>query len=194
MKLLDDLDMYSFRLGLPYWCAIFMPLIYITTWPVVCYRFQHWVFYHVKIPLIRQILMIIGYLIKVFVIITTGITISHRTTIGKGLFIAHIGSIVIGHSTIIGDYCSLHQCVTFGGAGTGGNNGSPQIGDNAYIGVGAVLMGKIKIGNNVAIGANAVVTKNFPDNVSIGGVPARIISEKGSHGLIHYRGQRINNV
>lgn len=191
--LLEDLDMYTYRLGFPRWCALFMPFIYITTWPVVCYRFQHWVFYNVRIPVIRQSLMILGNFLKAFVVITTGITISHRTTIGKGLFIAHIGSIVIGHSTKIGDYCSLHQCVTFGGAGTGENNGSPTIGNNAYIGVGAVIMGKITIGNNVSIGANAVVTKNFPDNVSLGGVPAKIISEKGSQGLIHYRGQRNNN-
>jgi serine O-acetyltransferase len=52
-------------------------------------------------------------------------------------------------------------------------------------------MGKIKLGNYVAVGANAVVTKDFPDNVSIGGVPAKIISTKGSQGMIHHREEKI---
>lgn len=125
---------------------------------------------------------------KAFILITTGVTISHKTSIGKGLLISHIGSIVIGHESVIGNYCSLHQCVTIGGAGYGEGYGKPVIGNNVFIGAGAVIMGKIQIGNNVAIGANAVVTKSFPDNVSIGGIPAKVISEKGSIGLIHYRG------
>ena len=165
-----------------------MPLIYVTTWPVVCYRFQNWVWLKVKIPVIRQLLTLTGYFMKVLVLITTSVTISHKTTIGKGLFISHIGSIVIGNESIIGDYCSLHQGVTIGGAGVGEDYGKPIIGNNAFIGVGAVVMGKITIGNNVAIGANAVVTKSFTDNSSIGGVPAKIISYKGSLGMIHYRG------
>ena len=168
-----------------------MPFIYITTWPVVCYRFQHWVWKKVEIPVIRELLTFIGYLMKVFVVITTGITISHKTSIGKGFFISHIGAIVIGNESVIGDYCSIHQCVTIGGAGVGADYGKPIIGNKVFIGVGAVIMGKIKIGNNVTIGANAVVTKNFPDNVSLGGVPAKIISNKGSLGLIHYRDQLI---
>lgn len=131
--------------------------------------------------------MVIGYIMKAFVVITTGVTISHKTSIGKGLFISHIGSIVIGHESSIGNYCSLHQCVTIGGAGIGEEYGKPIIGNNVFIGVGAVVMGKIRIGDSVAIGANAVVTKDVPDNVSIGGVPAKIISTKGSQGMIHYR-------
>ena len=94
MKVLDDLDMYAYRNGLPKWCAVFLPLIYITTWPVLCSRFQHCLHYRMKIPVLQQLFMIIGYFMKVFIVITTGITISHKTSIGKGIFFSHIGSLV----------------------------------------------------------------------------------------------------
>lgn len=57
---------------------------------------------------------------------------------------------------------------------------TPTIGNNCYIGPGAKIFGKIKIGDNVAIGANAVVNKDFPDGVTIAGVPAKIVSNKGT--------------
>lgn len=59
----------------------------------------------------------------------------------------------------------------------------PQIGDYVYIGPGVKLYGKIQLGNHVAIGANAVVNKSFQDNVTIAGIPAKIISNKGSEKL-----------
>ena len=60
--------------------------------------------------------------------------------------------------------------------------GFPELGDNVYIGPGAKVIGNVKIGNNVAIGANAVVTKSFPDDSVVVGIPARLISTKGSVG------------
>lgn len=187
MKLITDLDIYTFRQGLPRWCAVFMPFIYLTTWPVVCYRFQHWVFFYVKIPIIRQILMLLGYFLKVLVVIITGITISHRSSIGKGLFIAHIGNIVISHHTKIGDYCSIHQGVTCGGAGRGDNYGGPTIGDHVFIGANACILGKISIGNEVVIGANALIVKDVKDKSVMAAPLAQEISKNGSSGTIHYR-------
>ena len=64
------------------------------------------------------------------------------------------------------------------GVGIGTYHGAPIIGGNVYIGPGAKLFGKLSIGNNVSIGANSVVTKNFEDKVSIAGVPAFVISHK----------------
>ncbi len=60
----------------------------------------------------------------------------------------------------------------------------PVIGDNVYIGSGAKIIGSVNVGNNVAIGANAVLTKDVPDNAVVVGVPAKVISYKGSMGYI----------
>lgn len=68
----------------------------------------------------------------------------------------------------------------------GENGKAPTIGDNCFIGPGAKLFGDIKIGDNVAIGANAVVNKDFGDNVTIAGVPAKVESKKGTNGKFSY--------
>lgn len=91
-----------------------------------------------------------------------------------GLRINHPGTIVVNPGAKIGDYCDIHQGVNIG---TNIEEGSvPVLGNNVYIGPGAKLFGKIQIGDDVMIGANAVVTKSFPANVRIAGIPAKIIS------------------
>jgi len=99
---------------------------------------------------------------------------------GPGLSIAHPGTIVVNDEAVIGKNCRLHTCVNIGYH----NGGVPRIGDNVYIGPGAKIYGGITIGDNVAIGANAVVCDDVPSNVTVAGVPARIVSEKGSQELI----------
>lgn len=102
----------------------------------------------------------------------------------SGLSIAHIGSIIINSGAKIGKNCRIHVGVNIG-TEAGKSNSAPTIGDNVYIGPGAKIFGKIEIGNNIAIGANAVVNKSFKkDNITIAGVPAKQVSEKGSKNLI----------
>lgn len=103
---------------------------------------------------------------------------------GAGLSIAHYGTIVVNGKARIGANCRLHVCTNIGTLA--GHSGlSPTIGDNCYIGPGAKIFGGVTIGNNVAIAANAVVNKSFhEDNITIGGVPARIISRKGSSQIV----------
>jgi serine O-acetyltransferase len=103
---------------------------------------------------------------------------------GPGLSIAHRGTIVVNAGTRIGANCRLHVCVNIGaGAGSGGK--APTLGDNCYIAPGAKIFGDVVIGPNTAIGANAVVNKSFPQGgVTIGGVPAKVISNKSSQGLM----------
>jgi len=103
---------------------------------------------------------------------------------GPGLSIAHCGTIVVNEAARIGSNCRLHACVNIGTM-AGRISDAPKIGDNCYIGPGAKIFGPITIGDNVTIGANAVVNKSFPGgNATIGGIPAKIISHKGSEGLI----------
>jgi len=98
-----------------------------------------------------------------------------KNVFGAGLCIVHYGTIVVSPKARIGENCRIHPSTSIGEY-----NGTPTIGNNVYIGPGAKLFGQIKIGNNVAIGANAVVNTDIPDNVTIGGIPAKIISEKSS--------------
>lgn len=98
----------------------------------------------------------------------------------KGLSIAHKGPIIVNGYAHIGEYCRIHVGVNIGTSmGTAAE--TPRIGNYVYIGPGAKIFGKIKIADGVAIGANAVVNKDcLEEGVSLGGIPAKIISRKGS--------------
>ncbi|HEY0939944.1 MAG TPA: serine acetyltransferase [Steroidobacter sp.] len=93
-----------------------------------------------------------------------GIEIPRRTRVGPGLYIGHHGAITVSSGAVIGRNCNLSQNITIGVSGQGGKRGAPTLGDNVYVAPGARLVGKINIGNNVKIGANAVIYKDLPDN------------------------------
>ncbi|GER80051.1 serine acetyltransferase [Candidatus Denitrolinea symbiosum] len=114
-----------------------------------------------------------------------GISISYRTQIGSGLYIGHFGGIVINKNVVVGKNCNISHQVTLGKANRGVKKGYPVIGDNVYLGPGAKVIGNVKIGNNVAVGANCVVTKDIPDNGVVVGIPGKIISLEGSLGYIN---------
>jgi len=114
----------------------------------------------------------IWFTLKKFVEVLGNIHISGAADFGPGFYIGHFGCFING---VFGKNCSVGQGVTVGHAG-GGHKGVPQFGDNVYIGVGAIILGDIKIGNNVKIGANAVVVKDVPDNSTAVGIPARVIN------------------
>lgn len=96
---------------------------------------------------------------------------------GRGLKIMHMGSILTNGD--IGTDCSIHINVSVVAGGT--NDAIPTIGDRVVLGVGAVVVGSAQIGNDCAVGANAVVNKKFiEENVTLAGVPAKIISNHGS--------------
>lgn len=109
-----------------------------------------------------------------------GIEIHPETKIGEGFYIGHWGGIVISNETCIGTNCNISQGVTIGISGENEERGSPIIGNNVYIGPGAKIFGKIYISNGIAIGANAVVTKNIEENAVVVGIPAKTISYNGS--------------
>ena len=114
-----------------------------------------------------------------------GIQISRHAKIGKGFYIGHYGTIVVSSEAVIGENVNISHGVTIGASNRGANKGVPTIGNYVYIGPGAKIIGNIKVGNNAAIGANAVVTKDVPENACVGGVPAKIISMEGSVGYVN---------
>ena len=107
-----------------------------------------------------------------------GAEIPIDVTIGKGFIINHTNGIVLNPGAVFGDNCSIQHQVTIGNTRKSKNLTDVAIlGSGCTIGAGAKLIGPVKIGNNVAIGANAVVTHDVQDNCSVGGVPARVITE-----------------
>ena len=98
-----------------------------------------------------------------------------KNVFGPGLHIVHYGTIVVHPEARVGRNCRLHPSTSIGDY-----NGVPRLGDNVYIGPGAKIYGPVTLGDNVAVGANAVVNKSFGSNVTLGGVPARIVAEKGA--------------
>lgn len=115
-----------------------------------------------------------------------GMNIPLSIKLGAGFRIDHFGGIWLSPDTSVGKNCSISSNVVFGYIPRGINKGVPvSIGDNVYIGPGVKILGKITIGNNVVIGANSVVTKTIPDNVTVFGIPARIVSQEGSEGYIN---------
>ena len=100
-------------------------------------------------------------------------------TIGPGFRIYHVGGFThVGKNVRIGKNCTMLPGVVFGNKTEEEDDRPVIVGDNCYFGLNAKILGPVKIGNNVTIGANAVVTKNIPDNAIVGGVPAKIIKIK----------------
>jgi serine O-acetyltransferase len=109
----------------------------------------------------------------------TGIEIHPGAKIGKGLFIDHGMGVVIGETSEIGDNVTIFQGATLGGTGKEKGKRHPTIRDNTIISAGAKILGSIEIGKNVIVGAGAVVIKSVPDNVTVVGVPGRIVKVGG---------------
>ena len=101
-----------------------------------------------------------------------GIVFSLNRHVGKGISINHF-SCIINMAQSLGDYCWLKPGVVIGDSLPG--SPTPVIGHHVSFGTGCKVLGNIRIGNNVIIGANAVVTHDVPDNCIVAGVPARII-------------------
>ena len=136
-------------------------------------------------PIARVLFFPFAWLVNRHQQIRFGIGISYKTKIGPGLYIGHQGGIVINEQVVIGKNCNLSQQVTIGVSRRGERAGVPTIGDNVYLGPGAKIFGQIQVGNDAAIGANCVVTRDVPDNGVAVGIPAKVISYEGSTGYIN---------
>lgn len=163
-------------------------------WATVVYRYMRWVAIDCRLPVVRNFLMVIGSVMEFLVQITTGINIEPGCEIGPGLYIGHFGNIFLPSGVKIGKFCNISQGNTVGVAGRGEKRGIPEIGDFVYIAPGAKIIGKVKIGNHVAIGANAVVTKDLPNNAVAVGVPANIISLNSSRDFIEFNESKSKEV
>lgn len=105
-------------------------------------------------------------------------------TFGPGLCIAHRGTIVVNYQVRVGENCRIHTGTDIGTEERFGGK-APRIGNNVYVGPGAKIFGGVVIGDDVAIAANAVVSRSFEgSHMTLGGIPAKPISDKGTEGLL----------
>ena len=142
--------------------------------------FHVMVFYKTANILWRYNLKFISRLIMHLARIFTGIEIHPAAKIGSNFFMDHGLGIVIGETAEIGENVTIYQAVTLGGTMPSVESDSqrnqkrhPTIGNNVIIGSGAQILGPINVGDNARIGANSVVSKDVPSNVTVAGVPAR---------------------
>ncbi len=150
---------------------IFEVLLYQGLWALWLHNIAHALF-KIKIPFIPRLISQISRIL-------TLIEIHPGATIGKRCFIDHGVGIVIGETAVVGDDVTIYQGVTLGG--TGGERGKrhPTIGNNVVIGADAIILGNIMVHDNARIGAGAVVTKSVPANSTVVGNPARIVMLEG---------------
>lgn len=117
-----------------------------------------------------------------------GFQIYPETQIGEGFYLGHWGTVVINPKTKIGRNCNIAQGVTIAQSNRGKNEGVPEIGDEVWIGPNAVVVGHIKIGNNVLIAPNTYLNTDVPSDSIVVGNPAQIISRKdATEGYINHK-------
>ena len=141
-------------------------------WVMLVYRFGRWR-YSIKQRWLRLPFSFAYRILKLLSQILTGIDLPCEVQVGRRLTIEHFGDIIISGDTIIGDDVVIRNGVTIGLKRTG-EAGAPIIGNRVDIGTGAKILGAIQIGDDVAIGANAVVLQDIPANSLAVGVPAKI--------------------
>lgn len=163
----------------------FISILFFTQgfWAIFQYRVANSI-YHLKIPVLKQFLQLICLLWQKAIEIITGISIPASVTIGPSFYIGHFGGIIINAKAILGANCNISQGVTIGVSGLGDKRGVPIIGNNVYIGANAVVAGKIQIADGVLIGACSLVTADAEEGAVLVGVPAVKISNKGSREYI----------
>ncbi len=145
-------------------------------WVLLIYRFGRWR-YGIKWRPLRVPFSMIYKFLKFFSEMLLGTELPCEAVIGRRFVIEHIGGIVVSGDAIFGDDCVMRNGVTVG-LRNRGVRGSPRIGSRVDIGAGAKLLGPIRIGDDVAIGANAVVICDVPANSIAVGIPARILRRK----------------
>ena len=132
---------------------------------VLTYRFSVWA-QRLRVPVVRQLLLIVALFVRRAVELVTGVEISPRAEIGPGLVVHTTHGVFIAE-TRIGRNCVVQHGVAI-------THGVRSVGNDVYFGPGAKVIGRAAVGNNVRVVANSVVMTDVADNLTVVGVPARI--------------------
>jgi serine O-acetyltransferase len=138
---------------------------------VLLHRVSHWFYQRRRYVIARSI--------SQFSRLLTGIEIHPGATIGKRLFIDHGLGVVIGETAEIGDDVLLYQGVTLGGTGNRVGKRHPTVGDRVVVGTGASILGNIRLGDDVKVGAGSVVVHSVPEGATVVGIPGRVVKARG---------------
>jgi serine O-acetyltransferase len=148
---------------------------------VLCYPgFHAMLFHRLAHGMYRHGWFTLSRVVSQFSRTVTGIEIHPGATIGRRCFIDHGMGVVIGETSEIGDDVLLYQGVTLGGTGKDTGKRHPTIGNGVVIGTGAKILGNIRIGDYVKVGAGSVVVHPVPDHMTVVGVPGRVVGEGDS--------------
>ncbi len=150
-------------------------------WAMVIYRFGRWR-YGVRPAIVRKLFSAIYHVLYKLVQILTGIELPCEAEVGRNFVIDHFGGIIVSGYAKFGDDCRIRSGVVIGLRRIE-EKCAPVIGNNVDIGAGAKLLGPIRVGDNVVIGANAVVLCDVPDNSVAVGVPAVVRPQQRAVGL-----------
>ena len=142
------------------------------------YRYGRWR-YTIRWRWLRMPFSFLYKVLKPICEILTGIELPCEVTLGRRFRIDHFGGIIVSGDAVFGDDCVIRNGVTVGLKHTG-HRGAPILGHRVDIGAGAKILGPIRIGDDVLIGANAVVLTDVPSNSVAVGVPARVLRRKTS--------------
>ena len=165
-------------------------------WILLMYPSIHvMVFYYISRFLWLRNIKSLSRLIMQFARFLTGIEIHPGAKIGDGFFMDHAMGIVIGETSEIGDNVTIYHGVTLGGIMPAFNSDEqrgtkrhPTIEEGVIIGSGAQILGPITIGSNARVGANSVVLKSIPSDVSVVGIPAHEVEKQKLNNEFHAYG------
>lgn len=143
-------------------------------WALLVFRFGS-ARYCIRSRLVRAPFTCVYIFLNKLVEIFCGICIGGNASIGRRLIIEHHGAIVVHGGCVIGDDCIIRQGVTLGNRHLDSPLDAPRLGNRVNVGAGAKILGGVVIGDDVSIGANAVVLTDVPAGALAVGVPARII-------------------
>jgi serine O-acetyltransferase len=157
---------------------------------VANYRLTHVLLTRVRPRIVGRVLGGLSFIGQRLFSMVTGVEIDPHAHIGPGLMIPHDGHIVIGPARV-GRHCTISHSVTLGQGLQGdgpAHDDTPVLGDRVWVGPGAVIAGPIQVGSDASVGANSVLLRDVPPRGVVLGVPARLLSRKGSFTQIYYRG------
>ena len=155
---------------------------------VLCYPGFHAILFHrlahklygAGIPLVPRMISQMSRFL-------TGVEIHPGARIGRRFFIDHGSGVVIGETAEIGDDCLIYQGVTLGGTGNEKGKRHPTLGDRVVVGTGAKVLGSIRVGDDVKIGAGSVVVHPVPDGSTVVGIPGKVVrTRREAGGLLEH--------